>query len=353
MQKILIGLLSVTTIALAVLCVVQNKQLREAREQTRVTEELRAAEAEAQETQVSRLKELERANARLDQQVQKFAAVTTSLRTNEAMQRSNITAWAERMKSGEGAAGEEGEGGGVFGKGMGEMLSKMMKDPAMREMMREQQKAAINMMYSGLFKEMKLSPEEKEKLRELLTESQMRNIESAQGLMGGEKLDATAEAAATKALEDAKKQTDADVKALLGDERYAQFDDYQKNMGERMQLDQFKTQLAADNLTLRDDQTSQLMQIMKEEKAALPPAIPTDQSQVPKKEMFTAENLDKQLKWMDDYNQRVLQRAGQVLSPEQLTQYQKFQEQQISMQKLGLQMAKQMFGSDKGGTGKK
>ena len=54
--------------------------------------------------------------------------------------------------------------------------------------------------------------------------------------------------------------------------------------------------------------------------------------------------------WMDDYNRRVLERAAQVLTPDQFKEYQSFREQQASMQKLGLQMAKQMFGGDKAGT---
>jgi hypothetical protein len=347
MQKILIGILAVATAALGILCAAQSKQLRAAREQVRAAEEARGSVSEAHEAQTARLAELERTNKRLDEQVQKFAAVTTALRTNEAQKASDLAALAQRMQSLQ-KGGGEGEGkDGLLSKGMGEMLGKMMKDPAMREMMREQQKAMINMMYSGLFKDLKLSPEEKDKLKELLTDAQMKNVEAAQGLFGG-KEGATEDT--TKQVADSKKQTDAEIKALLGDERFAQYEDYQKNVGERMQLDQFKNQLAAENLPLRDDQTAQLMQIMKEEKAAFPPAIPTDQTQMPKKDTFTAENLEKQLTWMDEYNRRVLDRAGQVLTPEQLKQYQSFQEQQTSLQKMGLQMAKQMFGGEKSGT---
>lgn len=347
MKKALIGLLLVTSAALCVLCVVLDRELRAARAQVRAVEEARTAEAEARQTEATRVKELERINSRLDEQVQKFAAVTTSLRTNDALQRSNLTTLAERMRSIQSkGGGAEGEGeGGLLGKGMGEMLGKMMKDPAMREMMREQQKAVINMMYAGLFKDLKLAPEEKDRLKELLTDSQMRNVENAQSLFGDQKDGAAGDA--TQAFADAKKQSDTEIKALLGDERFAQFEDYQKNMGERMQLDQFKNQLAADQQPLREEQSAQLLQIMKEEKAALPPVIPTDQTQAPKKDSFTTENIEKQLKWMDDYNQRVLDRAGQVLTPEQLKQYQSFQQQQNSMQKLGLQMAKQMFGGEK------
>lgn len=350
MQKTLIGILTTLTLVLGVVCVRQSGQLRASREQVRATEEARATETEAREAQVSRMKNLERSNERLEQQVQQFASVTTTLRSNDVRQSSNLTALAQQLRppfpGGAGAAGEGGGESGQLGKGVGEMLGKMMKDPAMREMMRDQQKAVIKLMYAGLFKDLNLTPEEKDKLQGIFTESQMQNVEAAQGMFGGEKEGAAEEA--TRQITEGKKQTEAEVRALLGEERYAQYEDYQKNMAERMQLDQFKNQLAGDS-PLRDEQMKQLLQLMQAEKAARPPAIPTDQTQVPRKEMFTAENLDKQMKWMEDYNRRVLEGAGKILSPEQLQQYQAFQEQQAAMQKLGLQMTRGMFGGDKAG----
>ncbi|HTD65347.1 MAG TPA: hypothetical protein VK846_02305 [Candidatus Limnocylindria bacterium] len=342
MQKAFIGILAAAAFALGVLCLVQSKQLRGLREQSRTLEEARGAEAESLQAQNARVKELERSNRQLEKQVQKFAAVTTQLRTNEAAQASSLTAFAERMRAQKtGGDGEEKDG--ILGKGMGEMLGKMMKDPAMREIMREQQKAMVNMMYAGLFKDLNLSPDEKEKLKTLLTDAQMKNVEAAQGLFGGDDKSATGLDVAKQALE-AKKQRDGEIKALLGDERFAQYQDYQKNVGERMQIDQFKNQMAAENIPMRDDQTAQLLQAMKEEKTALPPVISDDQSQIPKKEMFTADKVEQQLKWMDDYNRRVRDRAAQILSPEQLKQFEASQNQQKSMQQLGLNMARQMFG---------
>ena len=347
MQKILIGILTALALGLGVVCVVQSRQVRTSREQARAAEEVRVVETEARETQATRLKSLERSNERLEQQVQQFASVTTLLRSNDVRQSSNLTAFAQQLRAprpGDAGATNLGEGSsGIFGKGMGEMLGKMMKDPAMREVLREQQKAMINLMYAGLFKDLNLTPEEKDKLKGILTDSQMKNVEFAQGMFGGK--DGAAEEA-TKQITDAKKQTEADVKALLGEERYAQYTDYQKTMSERMQLDQFKNQLAAEN-PLREEQSKQLLQLMQTEKAAVPAPIPSDQNQAPKKELFSAENLDKQLKWMEDYNQRVLAGAEKILSPEQLKQYQTFQEQQASLQKLGLQMARGMLGGEK------
>jgi hypothetical protein len=44
----------------------------------------------------------------------------------------------------------------------------------------------------------------------------------------------------------------------------------------------------------------------------------------------------------------VLDRAGQVLSPEQLKDYAGFLKSQLEMQKMGMNMARKMFGAPKG-----
>jgi hypothetical protein len=348
MQKIFIGLLLAATLGLAALCLVQARQLRAAHERVRVAEESRKAEAEAREAQRTRSQELERTAQRLEKQVGEFTAVTTTLRASEAAQASNITALARQVQGSSAQPTNSGEEPGVFGKEMGDMLEKMMKDPSMRELVRSQQQAAINMMYGGLFKEMNLSPEEKEKLVGILTETQMKSVEHAKGLFGGTK-EGEAASDSTRLLEETRKQSEAEIKALLGEERYARYSDYQKNIGERMQIDQLKTRLESDKLPLQDQQAAQLLQALKEERTVAPPPIPSDATQMPGdvKSLMTPENIDKQLQWMDDYNRRVLDRASQFLTPEQFKSYREMQEQQAAMQKMGLKMAREMFGNRK------
>lgn len=348
MQKLLIGILTLTTVALAVFCAVQSRELRDTRQQLRTAEDAQRSAADAREAQSSRVKELERVQVRLEKQIEDFTSAIDTLRSNENRQATTVAALSHRMnaanqKAAAAANGEEEKGGGIFGKGVGQMISTMMKDPSMREMLRDQQSAAVKMMFSGLFKEMNLTPEEKEKLTSVLTDVQMKTLENTQ-MFGG-----TNSSAAGKGVSDAKKQADAEIKALLGEERFNQYQDYQKNIGERMQVDQLKASLAGQNMPLNDQQSSQLFQIMKEEKTALPPAIPNDANQDPAKmkELMTAENVEKQLQWMEDYNARVLARVQQILTPEQLKQYKTYQEQQASMAKFGMKMAREMFGGEK------
>jgi hypothetical protein len=347
MKKAIVPILAAAVVGLGVCSLVMWKKVVALDDRARSAELALEMEKGNRATQQVRAKDLERANQVLSEKVQKFTDVTMNLRATEAKQSSNLTAMAQLVKStGVKEPGAEGEDG-LFGKGMGDMLGKMMKDPAMREMMRSQQKAVINQMYGGLFKELNLTPAEKEKLSAVLTDSQMRTIENAQGLFG--KKEDPAAQDTQKNIEETKKQTDEELKALLGDERFAKFQDYQKNLGERMQLDQLKTSLEAANLPLQEQQSAQLLQIMKEEKAAVPPVIPSDGTQLGQnmKELMTQENMKKQLDWMEDYNRRVLERANGVLSADQLKELKESQERQLAMQKLGLKMAGEMFGKGK------
>ena len=68
MQKAVIGVLMVTTVALAIICAVQWNQLRVGKEQVRATEQAQLAESQMRESQSVRVKELERTKERLDQQ---------------------------------------------------------------------------------------------------------------------------------------------------------------------------------------------------------------------------------------------------------------------------------------------
>ena len=346
MQKTLVVLLSITTVALGVLCSAQWQQLRQERARHAALEQALREEMRNREEHAARARELEARANRLQSDVQEFSAVTSNLRSSESTQRSNATALAERVK----AVQKSGSGGGVSGKDMREMVSSMMKNPEMRKMMRGQQKAAVELMYAGLFKQLQLTPEEKAEMSELLIEAQMRQVEGSQGLFGDSEGQDPAQTRA--AFEQSKKEMDAQVKGLLGEERYAEYKDYQKNITERMQLDQLQSRLEGDQMPLQDQQRAQLLELMKDEKTKVPPVIPSDSNLSPAetKALMTADNLDKHFQWMDDYNKRVLAGAAGFLSPEQLQKFREMQEQQTSMQKMGLKMAKEMFGQQGGQT---
>ena len=84
MQKLAITLLGLATLVLAFVCAAQWRQLHRTQQRLHATEEVQRAESAAREAQATKFADIERANARLDQQVREFTAVTTALRTKDA-----------------------------------------------------------------------------------------------------------------------------------------------------------------------------------------------------------------------------------------------------------------------------
>ena len=236
--------------------------------------------------------------------------------------------------------GEQGGGG------MGKMLANMMKDPEMRKMMEQQQKLGMDMVYGGLFKELNLPPEQEKKLRELLLGQQMENMTQAGAMFGGEDVDRT-KVAQELAAKNAKRQEE--LKELLGEEKYAQMQEYNQTISERMMVDQLGKQVE-----LSPEQNQQLIAIIKEEKRNVqinrgtPASDPTKDWQQMIQSGEAAEQLFAQ---QEEVNKRVLERAGQVLTPDQLQKFDPLLKNQLELQKAGMRMTREMFkGGNEGQT---
>ena len=198
----------------------------------------------------ARAAELEKENGKLRGEV--IAAELEAKRSKEAAQeaiqqaRQNPAALAAR------AAQEEKKP-----EGPANFLAQMMKNPEMRQMMEQQQRMAMEMLYAPLFKQLNLTPEEAERFKELLYTNQMENINIASELMGeGKNISEIQPEIAAK-----QEQMQDQIKSLLGEDKYQQFQEYNQTVGERVMLDQFGKQL-----DLEPSQTEQLLTLFKEEK---------------------------------------------------------------------------------------
>ena len=340
-RKIILILSAAAAISLGAACVVLVSMLNTQRQRERAAAEAAAAEVVARVADAERLREAERERNRAEKQNKELADLAQRLRENESKQASNVSALAQQLKpSSTNADGSLAGAGG--GQGMGEMLEKMMKDPAMKEMIRSQQKTMMKSMYGGLFKELNLSAEQQKQFSDLLLDSQMSVVESAGDLSKGE---GEARTNAVNAIAEKQKATQAQIKALLGDENYAKYEDYQKTVQDRMVLSQFQQQAAGTETALRDEQMQGLIALIKEERARTSPVIDDDPSKTAEnlQKVFNSELFEKQMQWQEDLNKRVLSRAGGLLTPEQLKEYAEFQESQYNMMRMGMKMAREMF----------
>jgi len=146
-------------------------------------------------------------------------------------------------------------------------LAKMMKDPGMKEMVRAQQKVALDRQYGSLSKYLNLPPERLDALKELLSDRQMALVDSAMVMMsGGPDSDRKQAVEDSKAI---KADYDKKIQDLLGAQDYSVFQDYEKTMNERMSVEMFLNTLPATD-TLTDAQQDKLIAAMYQERQAMP-----------------------------------------------------------------------------------
>jgi hypothetical protein len=262
MKTKLIVVLALSTLVLGAVCAWQAAQLGSAKVRQMEADRMLTEQREARAEEERRSRALERRQAELNQQLFDISAVVGSLRQAGAQRATNGPPGSASAATAQGGS----EDAGLLGKDMGKMLSKMMSDPAMKEMMRPQQKAMISTMYGSLFKELNLTAEERLKLSELLLDQQMKTTEASMGLF-----DEGGLAAVSQSVSAQQKESEEQIKGFLGEERFAQYQEYQKTIGERMQLDQLRQQMDGSGTPVQDEQLKQLLALMKEERERTPP----------------------------------------------------------------------------------
>jgi hypothetical protein len=210
-------------------------------------------------------------------------------------------------------------------------LAKMMDDPTMKDFMRQQTLDNIKRQYAPLLKELNLTPEEGGKFMKLLTDNALKNMDVTSAMMRG---DADKTQLAQDRIKD-QKDVDAQLQALLGEPRYAQYQDYTASLPARTQLDLFKTQFS-DN-PLSEDQNAKLLEVMKTETKKMGATqLGSDSS---------AQAIENYLQQTAESNQRIQQQASGFLSPEQTEALGRFQTNMLNMVRMGMSMKEKFLGT--------
>ena len=340
MKNILTWFLAATTMTLAVVCVMQTRKF--AGQQT----QLASLRAEADE-QAQQLEALQAAQKRSEQQRHELMGqadeLAAQLQTRQLAE-TNVIALAPTnpppVSEGEKPDDEKG--------GLGKMISKMMQDPDTRKFMREQQRMMMDQMYAPLIKKLGLTPDETTQFKNLLADNAMKAVDSASSMFGG--LGSSNQTQAVSALADSQKSFEEQVKAFLGDDRYAQYKDYQETVGERTLLNQFKQQAGSD-YNLNDQQTEALLTFMKEEQKSVAattglPLGQTDNDPAKLQSLFSDGKVDELLQAQDTVAQRVYDRARTILSPDQMDTLGRYQTNRMQMMRMGMNMMRTMFKPD-------
>lgn len=238
----------------------------------------------------------------------------------------------------------------MFGsKGGGSALKDMMKMPGMKEMMKQQSLAQMEMQYGGLFKLFKLNPEERENLKQLLAARGSAEMDMGLKFMD-EKLTPEQRKQITADYETAKKANDEAIHTFLGDEGdYKTFKHWEETKPERVQMEMMggRGQFESVGEPLTPEQEQKLIDVMAAVRKA-PSKVPD----LSKPENLSPENMtDEALRRLMEKTahdaQTVSQNAAGFLSARQLEALGKMQEQQRTMTEAGLKMSRAMFNGGK------
>jgi hypothetical protein len=344
-MKIVSFILAVATATLVAVCVIQAHKLGEQKTQlANAREEVAQHNADIEKLEAAQ----KHTRAQRDALLHQADILTAELQTVRATP-PRIAAEAPASSQSTNQASGDVPAAKDDGAGFGKMLSKMMQDPEMKKLMKAQQKVMVNQLYGPLAKKLAMTPEESDKFKDLIADNMASGAEKATSMFGGG--DSTNRTAAIEAMTASQKDFDDQMKSFLGDDRYAEYKSYQETVGERAQLNQFKQQNASGGNALNDQQTEQLLALMKEEKQSAVSrgdSVFSDSKDPAKiQEMLAGGQTDKLLQGQEEINQRVYDRARDVLTPDQLSSFGAFQTNQLQMMRMGMTMAKQMFGGQK------
>jgi RNA polymerase sigma factor (sigma-70 family) len=205
---------------------------------------------------------------------------------------------------------------------LGGALGAMMDDPAMKEMMRQQQLTALKAQYAPLIKSLNLSPDAADKFIQLLSDNAMKNMDRGMAYLKGD----VDPAAIRQAQLADKNELASQMQSLLGADGYTQYEQFAQEVPARTLLTLLKGQMG-DN-PLSEDQSAKLLDLMK-----AGPSIDNSSDPNPSQDA-----MEKMIQQQADDNQRVLQKAADFLSPDQLASLGTFQTNMIGMERMGMNM---------------
>ncbi len=226
-------------------------------------------------------------------------------------------------------------------------MAEMMKDPAMREVMKGQMRSQVDFMYRDLFELLGLEPEKQQKLSKLLLDRMSAGMEVGLSMAGGVKPSAEEMKKRGEAMKVANAASEVAIKELLGENSYGQYERFEKSQPERQQLSALNGQLKDQGIGLSEEAESKLMDAMYQERSNFKFDVNFADQQSLDPTQLTEENVNRYQEQQATLRGQVLAKAEGILTAPQLEVFRKSQEQQAAMEKMGLQMGVKMMGASK------
>ncbi len=190
------------------------------------------------------------------------------------------------------------------------------RSDAMKKMMRVQMRANNKRLYADVGNQLGLSKDQANKLVDLLTDQSVEDF--------GQRREARDSNEAHTAWEELQRQQKAELTDLLGADKVASLEEYQKTLPARQEVEMLSRQLEGYDAPLTDDQRKRLVTVISEERERVPMPQFTEGADA---EEYRAARVA----WEQDYNQRVNSAASSVLNTQQASAFTEYQQAQQEM----------------------
>lgn len=145
-----------------------------------------------------------------------------------------------------------------------------LDNPAVQKVMAATMKASLDQRYGGLFRQLKLSPAELDKFKDLLTERQLSGMDVMRAAQTQGMNPATDGANMAALMGKAQTDVDDSIRGLIGDQRFQQYQDFNQNIASYTLLDQIERRLSYTNAPLQESQSGPLLHALIDTAQPLP-----------------------------------------------------------------------------------
>lgn len=216
-------------------------------------------------------------------------------------------------------------------------IAKVFESAEGKKMMASQTTAVTRMHYGDLARTLQLKPADTEVLMALLAERQLAISEDSVKMLDGKNFDEEAMQKFGEAMMKQNEDFDAKVKAVLGEEGFARFQEYEDTLGDRLMMKQYDEQFSLAGVPLQSRQWDKLLGIMQAERKKV--VAPVLSAQAAPESAGTVEH------WVageENFQQRVLSAAPTALSPDQVIVLKKVLAESLEVQKFGIKLGDEM-----------
>lgn len=220
-------------------------------------------------------------------------------------------------------------------------LAQTFAGPEMRQLVRREALTDAKKGFADLLKEWKLPPADADTFLQFVADRDSADASDALSMLATGKLDERSIAEQEERQAKAKEESDARLKALLGDERYAEFEAANARREELKAVSPYRDHLESAGVPLTDEQRGALAKIVKAEKP--------DENDWQKEdvEFFTRGMTDAQMMKLRQREEaaqaRITQQAASFLSPDQVNALQAAFRAELEEQDFALKLARNLF----------